>query len=194
MSKLSINIIVLTILMGIAGSITFGHGIYMRVKADFAQYLLLQAWNESKRLGKPVKPWPWADTRALAKLEFPRQNKSFIIMEGSSGRTLAFAPGHLTGSTLPGDKGHTIISAHRDTHFSVLEDLIANDILTVETIDNRLIIYKVIGSDIVDSSQQSLILQPEAGLMSLITCYPFNALEAGGPLRFRLDAVRKSTI
>ena len=102
-----------------------------------------------------------------------RQNQTFIIMGGSSGRTLAFAPGHLTGSALPGRAGHTIISAHRDTHFSVLERLSVKDILIMETLENKKIYYRVKTINIIDTNLEPLVLEPEKSLLTLITCYPF---------------------
>ena len=189
MFKASKKIILLSGLLGLTGGLIAGHGIYLTVKASFAQYLLQQAWEKSQLQGYSVTPWPWADTRPIAQLNFVLQNQSFIIMEGSSGRTLAFAPGHLTGSAVPGSPGHTIISAHRDTHFNILEKLQLQDTLTLETIDKRKIYYKINSIYIVDSRSDPLFLEPEKGLLTLITCYPFDAIEAGSPYRYRVDAV-----
>ena len=110
-------------------------------------------------------------------------------MEGSSGRTLAFAPGHLTGTAIPGRFGHTIISAHRDTHFGILDDLMVKDIITLETIDNYKHHYQIMAIKIVDSRTEPLVLEPDKGLLTLLTCYPFDAIEAGSPYRYRVDAL-----
>jgi len=188
MTRASKKIILLSSLLGLTGGFLAGHGIYLSAKASFAQYLLEQAWNASKYEGYGVAPWPWADTKPLARLEFIKQNQSFIVMEGSSGRTLAFAPGHLSGSALPGKPGHTIISGHRDTHFSILNNLNLTDSVVIETIDNNKHFYKIKAINIVDTRITPLILEPEKGLLTLITCYPFDAISSGSPYRYRVDA------
>jgi len=189
MFNTSRKVILLSTIIGLTGGAIAGHGFYLSAKASFAQYLLEAAWVESVHEGRAIAPWPWADTKPLARIEFKQQNQTFIIMEGSSGRTLAFAPGHLTGSSLPGRGGHTIISAHRDTHFGVLEKSTVDDILTLETLDKRKHYYQIRAINIVDTRNEQLILEPEKDLLTLITCYPFDAIEAGSPFRYRVDAV-----
>ncbi|MCP3675571.1 MAG: class GN sortase [Gammaproteobacteria bacterium] len=189
MLKASRKAILLSTIIGLTGGAVTGHGIYLSAKASFSQYLLEAAWEESVKEGHAIAPWPWADTKPLARIEFKQQKQTFIIMEGSSGRTLAFAPGHLTGSSLPGRGGHTIISAHRDTHFSVLEKSAISDVLILETLDNRKHFYQISAINIIDTRSEHLILEPEKGLLTLITCYPFDAIHAGSPFRYRVDAI-----
>jgi len=189
MFKTSRKVILLSGIIGLTGSVIAGHGLYLSAKATFAQYLLEAAWEDSLNKGRAMAPWPWADTKPLARIEFVRQNQTFIIMEGSSGRTLAFAPGHLTGSSLPGSGGHTIISAHRDTHFCVLEHAAIEDVLILETLDKSKQYYQITKINIVDTRIEQLLLEPEKNLLTLITCYPFDAIEAGSPYRYRVDAV-----
>ena len=54
-------------------------------------------------------------------------------LAGVSGRTLAFGPGHVDGTPLPGDPGNSVLSGHRDTHFAFLRELRSGDILLVST-------------------------------------------------------------
>ena len=49
-------------------------------------------------------------------------------------------------------------------------------------------VYQVVGVDIVDSRKGSLVLDTNVAMLSLVTCYPFDALEAGGPLRYVVTA------
>ena len=188
MIKVSRKVILLSSILALTGAVIAGHGIYLSAKASFAQYLLQQAWSDSIKEGQGVVPWPWADTKPLARIDFVQQEQTFIIMEGSSGRTLAFAPGHLTGSALPGRAGHTIISAHRDTHFSLLEKSKLNDVLILQTLDKTKYYYEIKAISIIDTRSEPLILEPEKGLLTLITCYPFDAIDAGSPFRYRVDA------
>jgi len=111
-----------------------------------------------------------------------------IVLAGGSGRTLAFGPGHLGASALPGEIGNTIIAGHRDTHFRFLKDVEAGELLRVETAAGQGHLYEVTSVDIVDSRKGSVLLDTQAAMMTLVTCYPFDAREAGGPLRYVVTA------
>ena len=56
-----------------------------------------------------------------------------MVLAGASGRTLAFGPGHVDGTPLPGEHGNAVVSGHRDTHFAFLRDLRCGDVLEVQT-------------------------------------------------------------
>ena len=62
--------------------------------------------------------------------------------------------------------------------------------LVVERITGQKHLYKVIGIDVVDSRRGSLLLDTETPVLSLVTCYPFDQAEAGGPMRFVVTAKR----
>jgi len=49
-------------------------------------------------------------------------------------------------------------------------------------------VYEVIGADVVDARKGSLVLDTEAAMLSLVTCYPFEARDPGGPLRYVVTA------
>jgi len=107
-----------------------------------------------------------------------------IILEGNSGRNLAFGPVLLDGAV----GQDLVISGHRDTHFHFLKDLEAGDRLIVQTLD-RTQQYQVIASEIVDSRTAELVIEPGTSRISLVTCYPFDAPLAGGPLRYVVTAL-----
>ena len=76
------------------------------LKAELAQYLLLEkAWTRTLQGENQVKPWPWADTWPVARLQLPKYGIDLIVLSGASGRTLAFGPGHVSTSAQPGTKG-----------------------------------------------------------------------------------------
>ena len=133
-------------------------------------------------------PWPWADTWPVARLTAQAHGVELIVLAGGSGRTLAFGPGHLGASALPGEAGNAVIAGHRDTHFRFLREVRLGEIFGVQTMDGENHLYKVIGADIVDSRKGSLVLDTDLPMLSLVTCYPFDALEAGGPLRYVVTA------
>jgi sortase A len=68
----------------------------------------------------------------VARLVVPSEDVEMIVLAGASGRTLAFGPGHLKGTPLPGQAGNAVISGHRDTHFAFLARLHLADEVDVE--------------------------------------------------------------
>ena len=79
----------------LAGLVLFGQGAYIHAKALLAQVLLERAFAETIATGRAVKPWSWADTWPVARIEVKRLNASTIVLAGSSGQALAFGPGHV---------------------------------------------------------------------------------------------------
>jgi len=167
-----------------------GQGAYIPAKAWLAQELMVRAWARSAEFGDRQVPWPWADTWPVARLTAKSGDVNLIVLAGGSGRTLAFGPGHLSASALPGEVGNSVIAGHRDTHFSFLRDIEMGDSVLIERIGGRKHLYKVIGIDVVDSRRGSLLLDTDAAILSLVTCYPFDSSEAGGPLRYVVTATK----
>lgn len=165
-----------------------GQGAYMPAKAWLAQELMQRAWTRTGGGELRAAPWPWADTWPVARLTAKSGDVDLIVLAGSSGRTLAFGPGHLSASAMPGDIGNTVIAGHRDTHFKILQDIRAGELITVESNKGRKYLYKVVGIDIVDSRTGSLLLDTQTAVLSLVTCYPFDVRETGGPLRYVVTA------
>ncbi len=165
-----------------------GQGAYIPAKAMLAQALMQRAWERSNDRDRQVVPWPWADTWPVARLSAKSGDIDLIILAGGSGRTLAFAPGHLTASAMPGEIGNTVIAGHRDTHFQFLKNVVLGEHLSIESIDGDQHDYKIVGIEVVDSRRASLSLESPSPVLSLVTCYPFDSLNAGGPLRYVVTA------
>lgn len=165
-----------------------GRGAYIPAKAWLAQELMQRAWTRASAGEAAPAPWPWADTFPIARLSAARGSVSLIILAGSSGRTLAFGPGHMSSSAMPGEPGNSVIAGHRDTHFGFLRDLVPGDRLEVETFGGRQLEFEVVGTDVVDSRRGSLLLDTAEPMLSLVTCYPFGATEPGGAMRYVVTA------
>ena len=165
-----------------------GQGAYIPAKAWLAQELMQRAWLRVTAGEDRAAPWPWADTWPVARLTVKSHDVDLIVLSGGSGRTLAFGPGHLGASALPGETGNAIIAGHRDTHFAFLRDLAPGELIGVETIGGQGHLYEVVSVDVVDSRRGSLVLDTRLSMLSLVTCYPFDELEAGGPLRYVVTA------
>jgi sortase A len=161
-----------------------GQAAWIPAKAWLGQQLLERAWQA--RLGGMLdaRPWPWADARPVAELQIPRLGLRQLVLDGASGRHLAWAPGALT----PVTGSDVILSAHRDTHFAALANISPGDeiVLRDESGERR---YRVAWLDIVDSRRQELVTLGDRDRLTLVTCYPFDAATAGGPLRLVVTAL-----
>ncbi|GAB2521736.1 class GN sortase [Microbulbifer agarilyticus] len=191
----------LPLLMITAGVWQLASASWILVKAELSQYLISSAWARQLHAGEIHKPWPWADTWPVARLKLDQQ-KPLVVLQGTTGEALAFGPGLHEASTLPfaqvsgggaqeQSRGvpvrTTVIAAHRDTHFRGLEKLQAGMGVQLQARDGRWQRYRVLGTRVVDSSRETLPISDRPGLL-LVTCYPFGALEAGGPLRYLVYA------
>ena len=165
-----------------------GQGAYIPAKAWLAQELMQRAWTRTGTGEARATPWPWADTWPVARMTARSGEVDLIVLAGASGRTLAFGPGHMSISAMPGEVGNAVIAGHRDTHFQFLKDVQLGELLKVELSKGMRHLYKVVGVDIVDSRKGSLLLDTDAAMLSLVTCYPFDARESGGPLRYVVTA------
>ncbi|MBH0202526.1 MAG: class GN sortase [Nitrospira sp.] len=161
-----------------------GEGSWIYAKAKLAQYLLQRAWSRTLAGETTVKPWPWADTWPVARLTVPSKKVDLILLNGAYGRTLAFGPGYAESSAQPGSVGTTILTGHRDTHFRFLKELTREDELVIETTRGNTVRYIVSARRIVDSRSGTIALDHRQSKLVLITCYPFDSIMSGGPLRY----------
>ena len=159
------------------------NGIYIYAKAYFAEYLIAQAWQNTLDLREPQKPWHWADTWPVARLEFPSKNTSLIVLAGAHGSALAFGPGQLDGTVKFSQQGTKIVAGHRDTHFSLLEDIRLGELIRAQDELGNWKNYQVSHIDVIDSRKHEWHYQKELSEIHLITCFPFNTIVPGGPLR-----------
>tara|TARA_B100000929_G_scaffold188985_1_gene149721 strand:+ start:65 stop:661 length:597 start_codon:yes stop_codon:yes gene_type:complete len=179
------KLFVITLLL--CGLWFIGQGSYIHTKAVLAQILLETSWSKTLNGQKKVKPWSWADTWPVARLSAPDYGISHIVLAGAGGSSLAFGPGHLFGSATPGEDGNIIISGHRDTHFHFLKNLKTGDCLQLQS-HNKTETYRVTDIVIIDKTKINVIPNDLDNKLLLITCYPFNAIKAGGPLRYVIIA------
>ena len=169
------------------GLLFMAAGFWIPVKAVLAQHLLQQAWQKSLSTGNIIKPWPWADTWPVGRLQNSRLGVDLIVLEGESGEVLAFGPGHLPASSSPGEGGHCILAGHRDTSFTFLKSLTVGDTLTLEGRNGKTA-YLVTSSQVMRAGE--LFLDGEKdGFLTLITCFPFSTAMTATPFRFIITAV-----
>jgi sortase A len=176
----------------LAGVVCLSEAAWIHAKASLAQALIGAAWRREQAGSRSTQPWPWADTRPLAQLTFGEgaDARTFMVLEGSSGRNLAFGPAHDSASVVPGEPGNSVIEGHRDTHFALLRDVKVGDTLHLETIAKRNVKFMVTDIQVVDSRRTRISLHADSPRMTLVTCYPFDAVAPGGPLRLIVTADR----
>ncbi|GAC16632.1 sortase A [Aliiglaciecola lipolytica E3] len=160
---------------------------YIHAKAILAQYLIADAWQESVQTGEKITPWAWADTWPVAKLTIA--DETLYVLAGATGRVMAFGPGHLSSTPFPGESGNAVITGHRDTHFSLLQEIKIGEVITTETA-SQITQYKVQEVRIAHQNQINLT---ESGIddeLTLITCYPFNSAAPNPELRYVVRALK----
>ncbi len=166
-----------------AGVAFAASALYIPAKAELAQVLMARAWRHELLTGQPARPWPWADFTPTAKLDFPAQRRTVLALTDASGESLAFGPELLAASARPGRPGVTVIAAHRDTHFSFLDELHPGEAVAIET-RNGALTYRVTGTEVVRWNASGI--QPHDGgasRLALVTCWPINS-NFHGPWRY----------
>ena len=175
---------ILLIVLPLCGMWQIGSASYIHAKAILAQVLLETAWDKTLHGQQEVKPWPWADTWPISRIDVPRLGIDRIVLAGASGSSLAFGPGHLFGSPSPGQQGNTVIAGHRDTHFRFLKEIRHGELINLQTLTGDTIQYEVIETMIVNEKEIEYLVSTSENTLTLITCYPFDAIRPGGPLRY----------
>ncbi|MFT6301775.1 MAG: sortase A [Granulosicoccus sp.] len=180
LSRLWLGIASIAIVISL-GSGTHAGWIYG--KAAVAQLLLENAWRKSLVVAAPHRPWSWADIRTVARLDIVDTNKSFIVLSDASGEAMAFGPGLVGGNTLKATQNTIAIGGHRDTHLSFLEHLPIGAHINLQNAAGLFLRYELVDKTVLDSRSQSIKISKTTPGLVLITCYPFNTRQTGGPYR-----------
>jgi sortase A len=171
-------------------AVCWGQAGFIYAKAQLAQYLISDAWQQSIVSGIPVRPWDWADTYPVATLSI-NEAQPLYVLAGASNRNLAFGPVLLNADLNDVDYAHPdeykafniSIAAHRDTHFSALQHIEYGDPIILDTGKNS-VTFIVDEMAIVDEKHLSVLDVDDKQVITLITCYPFDALSSATPLRY----------
>ena len=175
------------VLIALAGLWLIGDATYIRAKAAVAQILLERAFAAEIASGRVVKPWSWADTWPVARIEVPRLGARAVVLAGGSGQALAFGPGHVERTPQAGDSGTAVYAAHRDTHFAFLGDIVIGDDILVRRRDASAIRFRVTGFEVVRWDASGIDPAAPGRHLALATCWPLNSV-VPGPLRYVVHA------
>jgi sortase A len=173
----------------IGGFILISQGSYIKVKAALANVLIDSTWQVAIDGQPPAKPWPWADTHVVAQIQVSRLGVSQFIMRDASGESLAFGAGSMRTDVLPAGEQHSILAGHRDTHFKFLQDLQVGDVIDLSNYQGRKQRYQVSSAMVLDTDEEELNVNLERHALTLVTCWPFNTIVPGGPLRYIVNAI-----
>jgi sortase A len=177
----------LPLLLALAGLTLFAQGTYIHAKAWLAQVLLERAFAQTIATGRDSKPWSWADTWPVARIEVKRIGASAIVLSGSSGQALAFGPGHVEFTAEAGERGVAVYSAHRDTHFRFLKQVRIGDEIDVTRRDGKTFRYRADAQSVVRFDQSGIDPESDGYGLILSTCWPLGAVTPG-PDRYLLHA------
>jgi sortase A len=174
-------------ILAVLGLVLFGQGVWIHAKALLAQVLLERAFAASLAEGAPVKPWSWADTWPVARIEVPRLHRSEIALAGASGQALAFGPGHVERTPEAGEPGTAVYAAHRDTSFAFLGEVRVGDQIRVTRRDGKRFSFRVTGTSVVRWDASGIAADADGHHLVLATCWPLDA-RTSGPLRYVVHA------
>lgn len=174
------------------GALLSGRALYLRAKGELAHALIGRAWKAAVAAGRPVRPWPWADTVPIARLRIPSAGLDAIVLEGASPRVLAFGPARMMNGSAPGEPGNVILAGHRTTDFLPLRRVGRGDTVVLEWIGRdgtlRRRAYRVQDVEIVDPRDTRALRETPDDRLTLITCYPFGR-SPRSPQRYVVSAV-----
>jgi sortase A len=151
-----------------------------RAKASEAVALARSAALQHGATGRIVPGAP------VSRIVAPKIRLDAIVLEGVDDDALNAGPGHLPGSAMPGERGNSIISAHRDRHFNGLEALVVGDTLLTDS-GSRQDRWVIVSKRVVDKDSPALFHTKDATL-TLTTCWPIRYL---GPAPDRLIITAK---
>ena len=83
-----------------------------------------------------------------------------------------------------------IVTGHRDTHFRFLKDVRLNVQYELTGTDGMTLRYRATKQRVMDSRRDVIPIEGDKEELLLVTCFPFDAIKAGGPLRYVVWAER----
>ena len=131
-----------------------------------------------------------AEGQPVGRLQIPTIGVDEVVVEGVAAGDLAGGPGHYPGTALPGQAGNSAIAGHRTTHghpFYDLQALGPGDDMVITTVQG-VFVYVVVGSQLVDPSDTSVLAPTADPTLTLTTCNP--RFSAAQRLVVRADLAR----
>ncbi len=138
----------------------------------FYQQRHLSAQWERQNVPSTATPPKAQDPREqMTRLSIPSIDLDAIVVEGTSNKQLAIAPGHMTDTAAPGETGNVVITAHRDTFFRHIFELKKGDEILVRR-GGKSFQYLVEKKFVVKPSETWVARPTGDARLTLLTCYP----------------------
>ena len=135
---------------------------------------------------EPAKPSHPELGSPIAVLTIPRLGLSTVVLEGAEERELKLGPGHIRGTSLPGEGGNVGVAGHRDTVFRPLRLIRRGDRINIVTHERELQ-YQIVSAQIVEPEDVQVLYPTARETLTLVTCYPFDFV-GPAPNRFIVRA------
>ena len=139
------------------------------------QRALAKELNFPKNPAPVASPLPPPDLGdGIARIEIPKIQVNWIVVEGVTVEALKKGPGHFPGTAYPGDKGNTVISGHRATYgepFARMNEVVVGDSIKLTTLRGAFD-YTVIEKKIVKPTDLSVVQDFQDERLTLTTCEP----------------------
>ena len=165
------------LLLGLAGWQLARAGL-MAGKAFMAPILIGMAWDEAIEQGKPVLPWPWADSYPSVRIEVPELGVTRYVLAGDNMRNLAFGP------VLADMTSASVLYGHRDTHFRFIKDLQNGQELLFQRAGESSARWRVAHNEVVEAEDLAVPSVGGEKPLLLVTCFPFDAIDPDTDLRY----------
>lgn len=110
----------------------------------------------------------------IARIQMPKIEVDWIVVEGVSVSQLKKGPGHYPGTAYPGEKGNVVVSGHRTTYgapFFRLDELKVGDTIRLVA-RNGTFSYKITESKIVAPTDLTVVVPSDDSRLTLTTCHP----------------------
>ncbi len=128
--------------------------------------------SDPRAAAGPLETGQASGRTPLALLKVDRLDLTVPVFLGTDALTLNRGAGVVEGTSLPGENGNVVISAHRDTFFRPLKDIEVSDHIELHT-PNGLHRFRVQDIFTTDPLDVSVLDPTQKSMLTLITCFPF---------------------
>jgi sortase A len=180
----------------LSGAVALAWPAYVLIESEYVQWngnRVLAAAEQRQTSEEAVVP----DKRSVAvksprgtpvgKFEIPRLGLSYVLLEGTDGRTLDRSIGHIEDTAAIGEAGNIGIAGHRNTHFRKLEWLRRDDEIVLKSPGGEYR-YRVEWIRLFRPADVEVLDREHGPAVTLVTCFPFEYV-GSAPLRLIIRAL-----
>jgi sortase A len=137
----------------------------------YQQRQLSAQWERQNAPSTATPPKAQDPREQMTRLSIPSIDLDAIVVEGTTNKQLAIAPGHMTETAAPGENGNVVITAHRDTFFRHIFDLKKGDEILVRRAGKSF--QYLVEKKFVVKPSETWVMRPSGDArLTLLTCYP----------------------